>query len=120
MADKKFSDFLTEANPDANDELVGLASGNNVKISVGSFNRNDFGGILNIAEGGTGKSNPSVSLVGGLLDEASQVVGDNLVIQDDGSGNSVLATGQATNIAPHGIQLVIGSESGLSNTNNGV
>lgn len=59
-----------------------------------------------------------MSTVGALLDEGSQVIGDVLTIQDDGAGNSVLATGSAVNISPPSLQLKISGTSGLANTNN--
>ena len=77
-------------------------------------------GTLVIGSGGTGATSAGVATLGALLDEGSQVIGDSLVIEDDGAGNSVLATGAAVNIAPAGFQYVIQGDSGISNTNNGV
>jgi len=54
----------------------------------------DVSNVLPINKGGTGASTAGVPTVGGLLDEGSQVIGDSLIIEDDGSGNSVLSTGK--------------------------
>ena len=53
-----------------------------------------------------------------MIDETSQVIGDSVVIQDDGSGNSVLATGSAVNLKPPKCQVTINGTAGISNTNN--
>lgn len=45
---------------------------------------------LPITKGGTGSAAAGVANVGGLLDEANQVIGNELVIGDDGAGNSIL------------------------------
>lgn len=120
MADKKFSQFNTQANPSGSDKVVGLSGGTNVQMEINTINRNDLDGILTIQQGGTGQSSAGIATVGSLLDEASQVIDDALVIGDDGSGNSVLATGAVKNIAPAGLQLVIAGDSGVGNTDNGV
>jgi|TARA_R100000479_G_scaffold68576_1_gene32771 hypothetical protein len=120
MADKKFSQFTNKATPTGNEQVVGLDAGSNVKLTINTIDRNNLSGVLDINNGGTGASVEGVATVGALLDEANQQIGDALVIQDDGSGNSVLATGPAVNIAPAGLQLVIAGDSGVSNTDNGV
>ena len=120
MADKKFSDFGSVSNPSGGDQVVGLSNGNNARMSISSMSLDNFAGPLSIAKGGTGGTSAGVSLVGGLLDESSQVIGDNLIIADNGAGNSVLATGSAVNIAPAGLQLVIQGDTGVGNTDNGV
>ena len=58
-------------------------------MEINTINRNDLDGILTIQQGGTGQSSAGIATVGSLLDEASQVIDDALVIGDDGSGNSV-------------------------------
>ena len=130
MADKKFSQFTNKATPTGNEQVVGLDAGSNVKLTINTIDLGGLAGqidlttqvsnVLGIGEGGTGASVEGVATVGALLDEANQQIGDALVIQDDGSGNSVLATGPAVNIAPAGLQLVIAGDSGVSNTDNGV
>ena len=120
MADKKFSQFTNISSPSGNEQLVGLNAGNNVKLTIDTIDRNSLAGTLAIGSGGTGQSSAGVSTVGALLDEASQVIGDSLIIEDDGAGNSVLGTGAAVNIAPAGFQYVIQGDSGIVNTNNGV
>jgi hypothetical protein len=128
MADIKFSQFTNLASPSGASQVVGLSSGNNVRMSLSSIDLGTLGGNINltsqvtgtlrIADGGTGSSTAGVSTVGALLDEGSQVIGDVLTIQDDGAGNSVLATGSAVNISPPSLQLKISGTSGLANTNN--
>ena len=118
MADKKFSQFTLQPTPAGSDELVGLSNGANVKLEINTINRNDLDGTLAIASGGTGATTAGVSTVGALIDETSQVIGDSVVIQDDGSGNSVLATGSAVNLKPPKCQVTINGTAGISNTNN--
>lgn len=130
MADIKFSQFTNLASPSGASEVVGVSSGNNVRMSLSNIDLGTLGGNINltsqvtgtlpIADGGTGSSTAGVSTVGALLDEGSQVIGDVLTIQDDGAGNSVLATGSAVNISPPSLQLKIAGTSGLANTNNAV
>ena len=87
MADKKFSQFNSEADINNFDGVVGYQGANNVRISGADLNSsldiNSMAGTLAISSGGTGSSVAGVSTVGSLLDEGSQVIGDNLVIQDD-------------------------------------
>ena len=118
MADKKFSQFTNVPSPTGNEEVVGLSGTTNVKITINDIDRNALQGTLAIGSGGTNATSAGVSTVGALLDEASQVIGDSLVIQDDGAGNSILATGPAVNVDLPGCQLVIAGTGGLSNTNN--
>ena len=122
MADKKFSQFNSEADINNFDGVVGYQGANNIRISGADLNQsldiNSMAGTLAISSGGTGSSVAGVSTVGSLLDEGSQVIGDNLVIQDDGAGNSVLATGFSVNIKPPKCQITISGTGGLSNTNN--
>ena len=120
MADKKFSDFNLRPTPTGTDELVGLSSGSNVKMEINTINRNELDGTLAIASGGTGSTSAGVSNVGALIDEASQVIGDVVCIQDDGAGNSVLATGDAVNLKPPKCVVTISGTAGITNTNNGV
>ena len=120
MADKKFSQFTNVPAPSGNEEIVGLSGGTNVKITINDIDRNALQGTLAIGSGGTNATSAGVSTVGALLDEASQVIGDSLVIQDDGSGNSILATGDAVNVNPPALQLKISGTSGIGNTTNGV
>ena len=100
MADKKFSQFSSVASPSGSEEVVGIANGNNVRLTISDIDRNALDGTLAIGSGGTGATSAGVSTVGALIDEANQVIGDSVVIQDDGAGNSVLATGSAVNLKP--------------------
>ena len=111
MADKKFSQFTNIASPSGSEQLVGLNAGNNVKLTIDTIDRNSLAGTLVIGSGGTGATSAGVATLGALLDEGSQVIGDSLVIEDDGAGNSVLATGAAVNIAQAGFQYVIHCDS---------
>ncbi|WP_293317926.1 hypothetical protein [Phenylobacterium sp.] len=122
MANKKFSQFNNEADINNFDGVVGYAGANNLRISGADLNQsldiNSLAGTAAIATGGTGTSVAGVANVGGLLDEASQVIDDVLVIQDDGAGNSVLAVGGAVNITPKKCQITISGVAGITNTNN--
>ncbi|QDP66264.1 MAG: hypothetical protein Unbinned805contig1001_35 [Prokaryotic dsDNA virus sp.] len=120
MADKKFSQFGSVALPQGTDEIVGLSGGNNVRYNIGNIGVDDLSGKLSIGKGGTGSSVAGVSNVGGLLDEANQVIDDSLIIADDGLGNSVLSTGASVNIKPPQCQLHLPNSTGLANTDNGV
>ena len=120
MADKKFSQFTNKATPTGNEQVVGLDAGNNVRLTISDVPINALDGTLTIGNGGTGATSAGVSTVGALLDEGSQVIGDSLIIEDDGVGNSVLGTGAAVSIRPPACQLVIAGTSGITNTNNGV
>ena len=79
-------------------------------MEINTINRNDLDGILTIQQGGTGQSSAGIATVGSFWMRL-QVIDDALVIGDDGSGNSVLATGAVKNIAPAGLQLVIAGDS---------
>lgn len=123
MANKKFSQFNNELDINNFDGVVGYAGANNLRISGADLNQsldiNSLAGTAAIASGGTGSSVAGVATVGALLDEASQVVGDSLIIEDN-AGASVLATGAAVNIRPPALQLKISGTAGLGNTTNGV
>ena len=97
---------------------MGIANGNNVRLTISDIDRNALDGTLAIGSGGTGATSAGVSTVGALIDEANQVIGDSVVIQDDGAGNSVLATGSAVNLKPPKCQVTISGNAGITNTNN--
>ena len=120
MADKKFSEFSSVASPTGAEEVVGLSSGNNVRLTISDIDVNTLDGTLNVGNGGTGATSAGVSTVGALLDEGSQVIGTSLVIADDGAGNSVLDTGKPVEVNLPVIQMKIAGTGGITNTNNGV
>lgn len=136
MANKKFSDFTTAPSLSGTAELVGYDGVDNIRLTKANLETSlDLGnlsgtitlgtqttGTLPINEGGTGQSaitSTGVPLVGYLLDEGSQVIGDNLIIADAGGGVSVLSTGAASKIAPPSLQMKITNATALFNTNDG-
>ena len=72
---------------------------------------------LSIAKGGTGGTSAGVSLVGGFLDESSQVIGDNLIIADAEQVIRI-SNRKCSKYCPG--SLVIQGDTGVGNTDNGV
>ena len=133
MANIKFSGFTSQAELSSFDGLVGFestdapfssAENKNYYITVSDFYNDlednlsltDFTkGILPIARGGTG-INPAapanvlgVPFVGALITESTLTIGDQLVISDDGAGNSVL------NTIPNSFSFMVTVNQGLGN-----
>jgi hypothetical protein len=136
MANIKFSGFTSAASLTGTGELVGYDGVNNIRLTKAnletSLDLSNLSGtidltsqvtnVLPLNNGGTGQGtiiSTGVPLVGYLLDEATQVIGDSLIIEDDGAGNSVLGTGAASKIAPPALQMKITNATALFNTNNG-
>ena len=117
MADKKFSDFNNVATPSGSEQIVGLSSSTNIRMTVSSIGLDKLGGTLPINKGGTGGTSAGVALVGELVDESNQVIGDSLVFQDDGAGNTVLAAGKPQQVELPHIQIRINGPAGITNTN---
>lgn len=133
MATKKFSQFDVRTSIGTSN-LVGFDGADNVKLDQSALEASlnlsnlqgnvslasQVSGTLPLANGGTGQSaitSTGIPLVGYLMDESTQVIGDSLIIEDNGGGGSVLGTGAAVNINPPAVQLKIAGTSGISNTN---